>query len=270
VCGEESALIESLEGQRGIPRSRPPYPVTHGYRQMPTVVNNVETLAKCALIARHGPEWFKQRGTAKSTGTKLLSVSGDVARPGIYEFPFGVPVSQVLAESGASRTLAVQVGGPSGTLLAKNEFWRRIAMEDVPSAGAFIVFDESRDILEVIDDFARFFAHESCGFCTPCRVGTALVAQMTGRLCAGKGTRRDLEDLARVTRQMRATSHCGLGVTAGNPIRDALEKFRPAFDAAISSMEILPSFDLDEALAPAREVTGREDEDAHFSHEETR
>ena len=267
VCGEESALIESLEGKRGIPRNRPPYPVTHGYLQMPTVVNNVETLAKCALVVAHGAEWFKQRGTSKSTGTKLLSVSGDVARPGIYEYPFGVPVSQVLADAGAERTQAVQVGGPSGTLLARNEFWRRIAFEDVPSAGAFIVFDEGRDILEIIDNFARFFAHESCGFCTPCRVGTTLVAQMTGRLVAGRGTRRDVLDLARVVRQMKATSHCGLGQSAGNPVRDALEKFKPTFDKALASLEVLPSFDLDEALAPAREVTGREDPDAHLAEE---
>ncbi len=269
VCGEESALIESLEGKRGIPRNRPPYPVTHGYLGQPTVVNNVETLAKCALIASHGAEFFKLRGTAKSTGTKLLSVSGDVARPGIYEYGFGVPVSQVLADAGAERTQAVQVGGPSGTLLSRSELGRRIAFEDVPSAGALIVFDESRSILDVVESFAAFFAHESCGFCTPCRVGTTLAAQMMGRLCHGRGTRRDVKDLARVARQMRATSHCGLGSSAGNPVLHALEKFRPSFDKALASHEVVPSFDLDEALAPAREVTGREDEGAHLTEEAT-
>ena len=267
VCGEESALIESLEGKRGIPRNRPPYPVTHGYLGQPTVVNNVETLAKCALVATHGADFFKQRGTAKSTGTKLLSVSGDVARPGIYEYGFGVPVSQVLADAGAERTQAVQVGGPSGTLLSRGELDRKVAFEDVPSAGALIVFDESRDMLEIVEGFASFFAHESCGFCTPCRVGTTLVAQMMGRLCRGKGTRRDVKDLARVARQMKATSHCGLGQTAGNPVASALEKFRPSFDKAIVSHEYVPTFDLDEALAPAREVTGREDEGAHLWEE---
>ena len=267
VCGEEIALIESLEGKRGIPRSRPPYPVTHGYLDQPTVVNNVETLAKCALIAANGADWFKQRGTAKSTGTKLLSVSGDVARPGIYEYGFGVQVTEVLADAGAVRTQAVQVGGPSGTLLSRSELGRKVAFEDVPSAGAFIVFDESRDMLEVVENFAAFFAHETCGFCTPCRVGTTLVAQMMGRLCQGKGTRRDVKDLARVARQMKATSHCGLGQTAGNPVLYALDKFRPSFDKAIATHEYVPSFDLDEALAPAREVTGREDVDAHLGEE---
>ena len=269
VCGEESALIESLEGKRGIPRNRPPYPVTHGYLQKPTVVNNVETFAASALIATHGAEWLRSRGTAKSAGTKVHSVSGDVARPGIYEYPFGVTVQQILDDCGAVDAQAVQVGGPSGTLLARNEFRRRIAFEDVASAGAFMVFDSSRDILAVIDNFARFFAHESCGFCTPCRVGTTLVKQMTGHLVAGRGTRRDVKELSKVCNVMRSTSHCGLGTTAGNPVLHALEKFRPSFDHRLASLEVLPSFDLDEALAPAREATGREDAGAHLTEDDS-
>jgi [NiFe] hydrogenase diaphorase moiety large subunit len=268
VCGEESALIESLEGKRGIPRNRPPYPVTNGYLQKPTVVNNVETFAAAAFIALHGGAWLRSRGTAKSAGTKVLSVSGDVARPGIYEYPFGVTVAEVLDDAGAEDTHSVQVGGPSGTLLARSELHRRIAFEDVPSAGAFMVFDGSRDILAVVDNFARFFAHESCGFCTPCRVGTTLVKRMTGHLVSGKGTRRDVKDLERVCTVMARASHCGLGTTAGNPVLHALEKFRPAFDQRLGSLEVLPSFDLDEALAPAREATGREDHGAHFHEEE--
>ena len=267
ICGEESALIESLEGKRGIPRNRPPYPVTHGYLDQPTIVNNVETLAAGALIVKHGSAWWRSLGTAKSTGTKVLSVAGDVERPGIYEYPFGVTIKQVLEDAGATATQAVQVGGPSGVLLAKNEFSRRIAFEDVPSAGAFMVFDESRNMLEVARNFARFFAHESCGFCTPCRVGTTLIKQMMDRLVSGRGTRRDVKDLSRVAKLMKATSHCGLGTTAGNPVLDALEKFRPAFEKQIALHEVLPMFDLDEALAPAREVTGREDDDAHLGQE---
>lgn len=269
VCGEESALIESLEGKRGIPRNRPPYPVTHGYLGKPTVVNNVETFAACAFIAAHGAAWLRSRGTAKSAGTKVHSVSGDVARPGVYEYPFGVSVQQILDDCGAVETAAVQVGGPSGTLLARSEFHRRVAFEDVPSAGAFMVFNSSRDMLAVVDNFARFFAHESCGFCTPCRVGTTLVKQMTARLVAGTGTRRDVKDLLRVSTLMRSASHCGLGTTAGNPMVHAIEKFRPAFDQRLASREFVPSFDLDAALAPAREATGRDDPDAHFQEEES-
>jgi [NiFe] hydrogenase diaphorase moiety large subunit len=268
VCGEESALLESLEGKRGIPRNRPPYPVTHGYKQKPTLVNNVETLVAAALVARHGASFLRAVGTPTSAGTKILSVSGDVARPGIYEYPFGVSVRTVLEDAGALDTQAVQVGGPSGVLLAPSEFHRRIAFEDVPSAGAFMVFDGSRDMLQVVANFARFFAHESCGFCTPCRVGTTLNAQMMERIAAGRGSRRDVKDLAKVSQLLKATSHCGLGTTAANPVLDALAKFRPSFDGRLRSLEVLPTFDLDEALAPAREVTARDDAGAHFAEEE--
>lgn len=268
VCGEESALLESLEGRRGIPRNRPPYPVTHGYLGRPTVVNNVETLLAAALIVRHGAAWFGAHGTPRSRGTKLLSVSGDVARPGVYEYPFGVSVRQVLADSGAEDVQAVQVGGPSGTLLSASELDRRIAFEDVPSAGAFMVFDRSRDMLAVASNFARFFAHESCGFCTPCRVGTTLQRQLVERIAAGKGSRRDVKDLQQVGRLMRAASHCGLGATAANPVTDTIAKFRPAVDARLASLEVLPAFDLDEALAPAREATARDDAGAHLEDAE--
>jgi len=269
VCGEESALIESLEGKRGIPRNRPPYPVTHGYLGRPTAVNNVETLAAMAHIMRHGAAWWRARGTARSTGTKLHSVSGDVARPGIYELPFGATAREILDLAGAVDTRAVQVGGPSGTLLAANELHRRICYEDVQTAGALMVFDASRDMLEVVRNFARFFAHESCGFCTPCRVGTTLVAQMMDRLATGRGTRRDVKDLSRVANIMKVSSQCGLGQAAGNPITDALDKFRPTFEQVVALHEFLPMFDLDEALAPAREATGRDDSEAHLGQEPT-
>lgn len=264
VCGEESALLESLEGKRGIPRNRPPYPVTHGYLQKPTVVNNVETLAASALIALYGAAWWRAAGTATSAGTKLLSVSGDVERPGIYEYPFGTRVREVLEAAGSSDACAVQVGGPSGTLLAASELDRRIAFEDVPSAGALMVFDATRDLVGIVENFARFFAHESCGFCTPCRVGTTLNAQMMARIASGRGSRRDLKDLARVSELMKTASHCGLGTTAANPIIDALAKFRPTFHGKLRSLEVVPTFDLEEALAPAREVTARDDAGAHF------
>jgi [NiFe] hydrogenase diaphorase moiety large subunit len=161
----------------------------------------------------------------------------------------------------------VQVGGPSGTLLAGHELGRKIAFEDVPCAGAVMVFDDTRDILAVVDNFARFFAHESCGFCTPCRVGTTLAAQAMHRIVGGHGSRRDLKDLTRLTQVMKATSHCGLGQTAGNPVVDALAKFRPAFVRRLPSLEVRPTFDLDAALAPAREATGRDDAHAHLTED---
>lgn len=265
VCGEESALIESLEGKRGIPRNRPPYPVTSGYLAQPTVVNNVETLLAAAHVVLAGAGWLRDVGTPRSAGTKILSVAGDVARPGIYEYPFGVPVRQVLVDAGAVDTQAVQVGGPSGTLLAAHEFDRRIAFEDVPSAGAFMVFDGSRDILAVVENFTRFFAHESCGFCTPCRVGTTLAARTMARIVAGQGARQDLDDLAQISHLVRFASHCGLGTTAANPVLDALARFRPAFEQRVQAGDVRPSFDLEASLAPAREVTARDDAGAHFT-----
>ncbi|MBI4756599.1 MAG: NAD(P)H-dependent oxidoreductase subunit E [Betaproteobacteria bacterium] len=266
ICGEESALIESLEGKPGRPRIRPPFPVTHGYLGRPTTVNNVETLAAACLVAKHGGAWYAALGTRKSAGTKLLSVSGDCTRPGIYEYPFGVTVAQVLADCGAHEPLAVQVSGPSGVCLADHEFGRRIAFEDVPSAGAFMVFDHSRDLFETARNFAHFFAHESCGFCTPCRVGTALVARLMDKVAAGHGSPYDLEELFKLHRLMQGTSHCGLGNTACNPVFDTLEKFRPAYERRIKSLAFEPAFDLDAALSQARQMTGRDDAAAHLSN----
>jgi [NiFe] hydrogenase diaphorase moiety large subunit len=173
----------------------------------------------------------------------------------------------VLEEAGAVDTRAVQVGGPSGMFLSESEFERRLAFEDVPCAGAFMAFDGSRDLLRVIENFARFFAHESCGFCTPCRVGTTLNAQAMGRIASGRGSRRDIAELQQVSRLLRSASHCGLGTTAANPVLDGLSKFRPSFERRLRSLEVLPTFDLDEALAPAREITARDDEAAHLSDE---
>jgi [NiFe] hydrogenase diaphorase moiety large subunit len=264
VCGEESALIESLEGKRGIPRNRPPYPVTHGYRQQPTVVNNVETFCAAALIAIHGGVWYRAIGTTRSAGTKVLSVSGDCSRPGIYEYPFGVTVRQVLADCGAEGTQAVQVSGPSGICVGAAEFDRQLAFEDLPTAGAFIVFDESRDMFEVARNFAHFFAHESCGFCTPCRVGTTLLCNVMDKLAEQKGSLHDLARIERLARLLQASSHCGLGHTACNPLVDTLKRFRPAYERRLQSTEFEPAFDLDGALARARAMTGRDDAGAHI------
>lgn len=264
VCGEESALIESLEGKRGVPRNRPPYPVTNGFLNRPTVVNNVETFAAAALVAAKGGDWYRAIGTARSAGSKLLSVSGDAARPGIYEYPFGVTVRQVLDDCGATNTQAVQISGPSGACIADDGFDRRIAFEDIPTAGAFMVFDQSRDMFEVARNFAHFFAHESCGFCTPCRVGTALLKNLMDKIAAGHGTQFDINEIYQLSRLLQMASHCGLGQTASRPLMDTLEKFRPAYERRLKSLDFEPAFDLDGALAQARQMTGRDDADAHL------
>ncbi len=265
VCGEETALIESLEGKRGVPRIRPPFPVTEGYLGQPTVVNNVETLCKAALIAQKGGAWFSGLGTKQSTGTKLLSISGDVESPGIYEYPFGVSVAQVLNDCGAGNAQAVQISGASGLCLATHEFSRRIAFEDVPTAGAFMVFGAHRDMFEVARNFAHFFAHESCGFCTPCRVGTSLVANFMDKIANGLGSQHEIREIFKIHRLLSATSHCGLGQAACNPLFDTLHKFRPAYERRLRSLDFEPAFDLDRALASARQMTGRDDPGAHFA-----
>ena len=267
VCGEESALIESLEGKRGVPRNRPPYPVTHGYLQKPTTVNNVETFCAAALIAKHGGDWYRAVGTPKSAGTKLLSVAGDCARPGIYEYPFGTTVRRVLEDCGAVNTLAVQISGPSGVCIDTSEFDRRIAFEDLPTAGAFTVFDGRRDMFEVARNYTHFFAHESCGFCTPCRVGTTMLKATMDKIADGHGTPYDLAEIEKLDRVLHMSAHCGLGHTACNPTLDTLKRFRPMYERRLKSLDFEPAFDLDGALARARQMTGRDDAGAHLSME---
>ncbi len=264
VCGEESALIESLEGKRGVPRIRPPFPVEQGYLGQPTVVNNVETFAAAAHIACRGGAWWAGIGRPGSTGSKIHSVSGDCARPGVYEFPFGVSVAEILQACGARDTQMVQVGGPSGLSLAAGEFGRCIAFDDVPSAGAFMVFDATRDPFEVAHGFAEFFAHESCGFCTPCRVGTELVKRRFDKLARGHGSVFDGAELRALESLLHGTTHCGLGATATNPLRDTLQRFPAAYARRLQGPRFVPGFDLDAELAPARRVTGRDDAGAHL------
>jgi len=266
VCGEESSLIESLEGRRGTPRIRPPFPVEHGYLGHPTIVNNVETFCAAGHVAAKGGAWWAGIGSAKSTGTKIHSVSGDCERPGLYEYPFGTRIGRILEDCGAHDTQAVQVGGPSGVCLSAFEFGRRIAFEDVPTTGAFTVFDRSRDMFEVARGFAHFFAHESCGFCTPCRVGTALVVKRMDKLAAGHGSRHDVDVLFELDKLMHTATHCGLGASACNPLRDTILKFRPAYEKRLKSLYFEPGFDLDAELSIARHMTGRDDAGAHLEN----
>ena len=264
VCGEESALIESLEGKAGHPRIRPPFPVTCGYLQQPTVVNNVETLCKTTEIAIRGGEEYFALGTRQSTGTKILSISGDCDRPGIYEYAFGIRIAQVLEDCGAHNAKAVQVSGAAGQCLTDREFGRRIAFEDVPTAGSFMVFGAERNMFEVARNFARFFMHESCGFCTPCRVGTRLQSDIMDKIAARRATQYELNELVRLQGVMKSCSHCGLGQTAGNAVVETLQKFRPTYESYLAHTDFMPAFDLDQSLQRARELVGRDDDNAHL------
>lgn len=264
VCGEESALIESLEGKRGIPRQRPPFPVVSGYRNRPTVVNNVETFVAAAHIAVFGADWFKSSGTGDSTGTKLFSVSGDCAKPGIYEYPFGVTIRQVLEDCGASDTQAVQLSGAAGSTIPPQEFYRHIAFEDVPTGGSFMIFNQKRDLLKMVLNFTRFFCHESCGFCTPCRIGGRLMNDLVEKVMVGYATSYDISELKKIGLVMKKTAHCGLGSTAPNPVLDTLKKFPGTYSKRLINTSYEPAFNLESALEVSRHLTGRDDERAHL------
>jgi [NiFe] hydrogenase diaphorase moiety large subunit len=203
-------------------------------------------------------------GTQQSSGSKILSISGDCARPGIYEYPFGISVREILDDCGAEDTCAVQVGGPSGVLISAKEFGRCISFEDLATSGGFTIFNGGRDILRVVQNFAHFFAHESCGFCTPCRVGTQLQKKIVDKIADGHGTASDVGELKNLGRIMRNMSHCGLGNTAPNPVLDMLERFPHAYEQKLKKLAFEPAFDIDLALETARRITGRDDAEAHL------
>nr|WP_320133990.1 NADH-ubiquinone oxidoreductase-F iron-sulfur binding region domain-containing protein [uncultured Holophaga sp.] len=227
VCGEETALIECLEGSRGEPRNRPPYPVNTGFNGQPSVVNNVETLASAACILGKGAEWWKTMGTEKSTGMKLFSVSGDCERPGVYEIQLGTSVAELLKTVGGENAKAVQVGGASGRCFPPSEFHRAIAYEDIPTGGgSLIVFGPQRDMLDVLENFMDFFVDESCGQCTPCRVGNVKILEGVRLLKEGKCSMSYLKELCALGETMQIASKCGLGQSSPNAFLSVVTHFR--------------------------------------------
>lgn len=250
VCGEESALIESAEGKRGEPRDRPPFPVEKGYLDMPTVVNNVETLSAAARIIAAGSEPFRKLGTQDSKGSKVLCISGDCTKPGIYEVPFGITINEVLEMTGAGDTQAVQIGGPSGTCIAPDEFGRKIAFEDLATGGAVIVIGKKRDLLrDVVGNFIDFFIDESCGSCVPCRAMTVMYRRILDKVIAGNGSKKDIDDMASWAAVMKK-NRCGLGQTAMNPVATTIKNFRALYEAKLSSDEnVMSAYDEKAAVA---------------------
>lgn len=225
VCGEESALIESIEGKRGEPRDRPPFPTTNGLWGCPTVINNVETLITAALILERGADWFKRLGTEKSPGTKILSISGDIKKPGIYEVPFGSKLTDLLKEAGAEDAKAVQMGGPSGECVPRNQFNRTIAFEDLRTGGSVIVFGPDRSMIEACENFLKFFVHESCGQCVPCRKGTVKLLDGVRLIKDGKHSERTEKDLLSLARTIKLASKCALGESVPVALLSIFENF---------------------------------------------
>jgi [NiFe] hydrogenase diaphorase moiety large subunit len=225
VCGEETALIESLEGFRGEPRNRPPFPVVAGLLNNPTVVNNVETLASVAAIMANGTDWFKGFGTDKSSGYKLFSISGDCEKPGVYEFPWGITVADLLKEVGGQGAKAVQIGGASGVCVPAKDFERRLAFEDIPTGGSVMVIGPDRDILDVAENFLDFFVEESCGQCTPCRLGNPQMLEAVKLLKQGACPPEFLKNVKDMAATMQVASKCGLGQTSPSAFLSILEGF---------------------------------------------
>lgn len=257
VCGEETALLESMEGKRGEPRTKWFFPVEKGYLQQPTLVNNVETFAAAAHILDLGAAAYCQRGIPGSPGTKLISVSGDCAQPGLYEIEWGMPVAELLGHCGADDPYFIQVSGPSGECISMAEKDRRISMLDllqrkgIRCGGSFMIFNRQRDLLRILLNFSAFFKHESCGVCTPCRAGNFIIQRQLEKLDHGLALESDLQAIRDWGAIMKAASRCGLGKTAPNTLIMAMEKFHADFAPRLSHTadDLNRAFDLTRAEA---------------------
>jgi len=227
VCGEETALIESMEGKRGEPRNKPPYPISQGYLGKPTVVNNVETLVYCTMIIRMGNEEFKKLGTKDSRGAKVFSVSGDADVEGIYELELGMTIQEFVDLFGDGDTKAVQVGGSSGFCVPRKKFKETvIGFEGVPTGGSMMLFNSSRSMYHVLHNYLEFFVEESCGQCTPCRVGCQQLLAGIEAIKKNQKPASYLDELKKLARTMRIASKCGLGQSVANPFLSIVENFR--------------------------------------------
>jgi len=244
VCGEETALMTSIEGKRGEPRVRPPFPAEKGLWRKPTILNNVETLANIAPILLKGSEWFADMGTLKSKGTKVFAIGGKIVNTGLVEIPMGTTLREIVYEIGGGipgdkAFKAAQTGGPSGGCIpAKHidtpiDYESLIELGSMMGSGGLIVMDEDTCMVDIAKFFLEFTVDESCGKCTPCRVGTRMMYDILVKITEGKGTEEDLNELERYARVIRATSLCALGQTAPNPVLSTLKYFREEYEAHI-------------------------------------
>jgi NADH-quinone oxidoreductase subunit F len=245
ICGEETALLESLEGKRGHPRLKPPFPASVGLFGRPTVINNVETLANVPAIILNGAAWFLDQGQPKDGGTRIFCVSGPVVRPGIYELPIGAPLRELIFTHAGGmkdgKTLkAVIPGGLSAPLLRADEIDVPLSAEGIAAAGSMIgsggviVIDESTPILDVLVRVTKFYSHESCGQCTPCRVGTAWINKIVRRIAAGGGRPSDLDEIVRLAEGIKGRTLCPFGDAAALPILGILRKFRSEIERGMN------------------------------------
>lgn len=240
MCGEESGLMNSIEGLRGEARYKPPFPPEKGLWDKPTVINNVETLMNIPQIILNGSAWFGKIGTGKSKGTKVFSVSGDVAAPGVYELELGSSLSELVLDLASARDIKmVQVGGASGKIVPADEIEIPLSYETVLGAGAVTVFDQTRDVIDIAYRNVEFMAEESCGRCTPCRDGSEAMIEILRRLAEGEGISEDIEALEDLSKVMMESSLCGLGQSTPIPVLDSLKYFRKDFETRIAQSKFL-------------------------------
>ncbi|WBW95747.1 NADH-quinone oxidoreductase subunit NuoF [Oceanirhabdus sp. W0125-5] len=244
VCGEETALINSIEGKRGMPNPKPPFPAVSGLWEKPSIINNVETYANIPVIINKGAEWFKSIGSENNAGTKVFALGGNIVNTGLVEIPMGTTLREVIFEIGGGipkgkKFKAVQTGGPSGGALTEEhldtpiDYDNLIKLGSMMGSGGMIVMDEDTCMVDVAKFFLDFTVEESCGKCTPCRVGTKRLLEILEKITEGKGTMEDLLKLEKLGKQIKATSLCGLGQTAPNPILSTLENFRHEYEAHV-------------------------------------
>jgi NADH:ubiquinone oxidoreductase subunit F (NADH-binding) len=244
VCGEETALIASVEGKRGTPKPRPPFPAESGLWGKPTLINNVETLAGIAPIINKGGEWYSEIGTPKSAGTKVFALAGKINYAGLIEVPMGTSLREIIYEIGGGIQAgeafkAAQTGGPSGGCIpaahldVKMDYESLISLGSIMGSGGLIVMDKSSDMVDVAKYFMEFSVDESCGKCVPCRVGTKMMYDMLQKICDNKGSHIDLERLEELAMYVKETSLCGLGASAPNPLLSTLRHFREEYESRI-------------------------------------
>ncbi len=227
ICGEESALFESIEGKRGEPRNKPPYPTTSGLFGKPTAINNVETLVHTVMIMKYGASHFKELGTKDSRGSKVFSVSGDTPNSGIFELELGMSVNEFVKEFGDGDTKAVQVGGASGFCVPRKRFEETIiGFEGVPTGGSMKLFNSTRSMYNVLHNYLDFFTEESCGQCTPCRVGCQQLLKGVEAVKRGDKNSKYLDELVKLAKTMKRASKCGLGQSVGNAFGSIVENFK--------------------------------------------
>jgi bidirectional [NiFe] hydrogenase diaphorase subunit len=248
VCGEETALMASIEGKRGTPRPRPPYPAEHGLWGFPTLINNVETFANIPAIIRNGADWFAKIGTEKSKGTKVFALAGKIKNTGLIEVPMGTPLRTIIEEMGGGvpdggTVKAVQTGGPSGGCIPAEALDTPVDYESLASlgsimgSGGMIVMDQQNNMVDVAHFFMEFCMDESCGKCVPCRAGTAQIHHLLSKVRDGRAAAEDLDTLDRLCAMVKQTSLCGLGQSAPNPVLSTLRYFRPEYEAFLAKPE---------------------------------